>query len=604
MPGHRKQIPEKELREAIENSGWNKQEASRLLGIHPSTLNRLLREGDIEIPLMVHARLTKDEIERALEKNEWSRSKAAKDLGIYRGTVAQKMEEFGIEPPEPEEPEEEEKEEEPIVHGSIGVETMTEDLGIPPEGKVYRYLLTCAQNNTAVHQKVWDNILNLADYYEAEIMVSRFTYNKSAYAGPKSAKPGSVKQSDTDLLWYDPEIDHFVVDHRVTLAPGLEYCGEMNTLPTAVRPLSGFESYTGRNSGIFPHTKLAMVSIPAGKGNVAKFNYTTGTITQRNYIQKKVGLKAQEYHTYGALLVEVDHEGHWWVRQISAMENGEMYDLDVRVSPAGKITTENRVEGITWGDIHKAFLDPDVEWLAWGEGGMLDTLKPKYQFFHDVLDFRSRIRHDMNNPHEMFWKHAHGYENVKQEVEDVANFLVQTQRPWCKSVVCDSNHDNMLTRWLREADYRDDPKNAVYFLECQLRLYKELQKDKETEFHLLEQLCREHGAPNDIQFLRMDEGFVICGKTKGRGVECGIHGDLGADGARGLPSSFARMGRKANTGHTHRAGILDDVFTAGVCGLLRMRYNKGPSSWNHSMIITYANGQRAICTFWANKWRA
>lgn len=597
MAAHKVIIPKKDLTKALKDSKWNKTAASDLLGVNYKTLNKNIKKHGLEPPTLPHEAVTRETLIDALQKHGWNRSQAAKHLGIYRATVAKLMEEHDVEVQE-----EEDTVEEPIVHGSIAVETRVEDKPLPPEGKVYRYLITCAQNNTLVHPRVWDNLLLLADYYEAEILISRFTYNKAAYSN-KSTKPGTVKSTDTDTLWYDEEILPFVADHRVRLAPALEYCGEMNTLPTAVRPLSGFESYTGRHSGIFPHPKLAMQSIPAGKGNAAKFNYTTGTITQRNYIQKKAGLKAQFYHTYGALLVEVDHEGYWWCRQIDAADNGEMYDLNVRISPHGKITTDNRIEGVTWGDIHEAFLDPDVDHLAWGEGGMLETLRPKFQFFHDVLDFRSRIRHDVNNPHEMFWKHAHGYENAEAEVHSVARFLKRTQRDWCQSVVCDSNHDNMLVRWLREGDYRDDPTNAIFFLRCQLRQYEVLNQGQDLDFHLLEELCRDHEVPVDVKFLRTDESFVICNK-EGRGVECGIHGHLGADGARGVPGSFARMGRKANTAHTHRAGIYDEIFTAGVSGLLRMRYNQGPSSWNHSHILTYANGKRVIVTMWAGAWAA
>jgi hypothetical protein len=33
-------------------------------------------------------------------------------------------------------------------------------------------------------------------------------------------------------------------------------------------------------------------------------------------------------------------------------------------------------------------------------------------------------------------------------------------------------------------------------------------------------------------------------------------------------------------------------------------YNVGLSAWSHSDIITYANGKRAIVTFFRGKWRA
>ena len=79
------------------------------------------------------------------------------------------------------------------------------------------------------------------------------------------------------------------------------------------------------------------------------------------------------------------------------------------------------------------------------------------------------------------------------------------------------------------------------------------------------------------------------------GIEHGMHGHLGPNGARGNPKNLRTAG-KANTGHTHSAGIVDGVYTAGVYGELDMGYNKGLSSWSHSFIITYPNGKRTICT--------
>ena len=54
----------------------------------------------------------------------------------------------------------------------------------------------------------------------------------------------------------------------------------------------------------------------------------------------------------------------------------------------------------------------------------------------------------------------------------------------------------------------------------------------------------------------------------------------------------------------HTAGIIDGVYTAGVSGKLDMEYNKGPSSWSHSHVVTYPNGKRAIITVKNGKWKA
>lgn len=468
---------------------------------------------------------------------------------------------------------------------------------LPKKGKVAHYIITSAQNNTTAHYAFWDNLLAYADYLDAEVLVSQFTYNKTRY-GRKSVKPGSEPTADDVAdLWYDDVFDDYVANEPVELAPMLIYCGEQNTLPTDVRPLSGLQTYTGPKSGIFPHAKMAMESVPSLKEHGAKFNYTTGTATARNYIQKKAGLKAEFHHTYGALHVEVDHEGVWHVRQLNATDDGTFQDLDVVVKDKN-VTTGHRVEGINWGDIHVEQMDPTIQQMNWGEGGIIDTLKPKYQFMHDTVDFYRRNHHKRHDPHKSFELWQEGCECVETEMQTVANFLKWADRDFCKMVVVDSNHDNALLRWLREGDYRSDPVNALFFLRTQTAVYEALAA-RNKNYHVVEDVLRKLGVPKGIKFLRDDDSFVLAGS-----IECGMHGHLGPNGARGNPKNLSMMGRKANTGHTHSAAIIDGMYVAGTCSLLILDYNKGPSSWSHSHVVTYPNGKRAIITVYNGKWRA
>lgn len=453
-----------------------------------------------------------------------------------------------------------------------------------------RYILTSAQNNTKINKPVWENLLALAKHYKAEILISRYTYNKSAYQAAPS-KPGTG--DDEDDLWYAPEILPYVCDDRIHLAPGLDFCGEMNTLPTATNPLSGLQSYTGRASGIFPHAKIAMESIASGKYEATKFNYTTGTVTQRNYIAKKQGQKAEFHHAYGGLLVEVGPKGNWFCRQLNADKKGTIHDLRIKVE-GGKIKT-GEVEAITWGDIHSARLDAAVRSLVWAKNGILDMLRPQHQFFHDLVDFRARNHHN-RDCHSMFERYIEGEDNVKEELTNCSDFLWEANRDWCTSIVVDSNHDNALLRWLREADYKTDPVNAVFFLRCQAEVYDALSKSNKN-FHLVEWALNQLECPLLTRFLREDESFVI------KDIEMGMHGDRGPNGSRGTPFGFAKMGRKCNVGHTHQAGIKDGVYTAGHSGVRDMGYNKGPSSWSHSFILTFSNGKRQIITIWNGEWK-
>jgi hypothetical protein len=522
---------------------------------------------------------TPEKIQAAYIENGGNVSATARQVGCDRGTVKKYC---GARP---------------IAGGRVHMEN-SERRALPTKG-LKTYLITSAQNNTHLFERGWDNLMALAAHTKAEVLVGSYSYDVASY-GKLAVKRGTVrKHSD---LWFDERVLPMLEasDRNIELAPGLVWCGRSNTLPTASRPLQGFESYTGRASGIFPHAKVAMDSIASGKEEATKFNYTTGTVTQLNYIQKTAGIRAEHHHAYAALIVEVTPSGSWYVRQVHLSRDGTLHDLDRKVEN-GKVTTGNPVEAITWGDIHECELDPVVRQLAWGKGGMLDTLHPRFQFMHDLVDFRARNHHERFNPHRRFELHVKGQESVEAELRDCSKFLHEAGREWCKTLVVDSNHDNALTRWLKETDWRDDMVNAEFYLRAQAEVLKNIRLGND-EFHLIEHVLRELGCPRGVQFLREDESFILCRDARG-GIECGMHGHLGLDGAKPSARSFTKMGRKANTAHTHKAGIVDGVYTAGHSSNGRQRYRRGPSSWSWSEIVTYPNGKRAIVTMWDNAWR-
>lgn len=513
-------------------------------------------------------------------------SAVSRELGLARSTVREHARKLEIL-------------DRPISEGRLQAQA-NERRPVPDVG-IKRYLLTSAQNNTKVNFKAWTSLLAMREYYDAELLVGTFSYNINAY-GAKAVKRGHAPTGDQGL-WFDPVLEEYINvgdDRNIELAPGLMWCGRANILPTAARPLSGFETYAGRLSGIFPHTRLAMESVASGKHEPTKFNYTTGTITQQNYIQKKAGLKAEEHHCYGALLVEVDTEGRWWARQLVADTQGRLCDLNV-MADGETITIDNTVAGVTWGDIHHAKIDPIIEELAWAEGGMLDTLHPSYQFMHDLIDFQARRHHDRKNPHKLYELFIKGIDSVEVEMQNAADFLHKADRSWCKTVVVDSNHDNDFLRWLREADFKFDPLNAEYYLEAQLQTYRAIRQA--DDFHAVEWALKRAKCPKDVRFLREDESFIICRQNQG-GVECGMHGHLGTSGSRSSPLGLSRIGRPANTAHTHSACIIDNLFVAGISGMLEQGYNRGPGSWSQSHTVTYKNACRTIVTMWDKKWRA
>jgi len=478
-------------------------------------------------------------------------------------------------------------------------------LPLPRKGEVRRYILTSAQNNTKVFTPFLKNLEAYAEWLQrngdlAQIMVARYTYNKNQYLRFQKEKPGVPGDLEDDC-WFDPAIEGYVCDDperhgtcRWQLAPDLWFCAEMQIEPTATSPLSDLQTYTGTDSSIFPHTKVALESVPTMPGQPVKMNYTTGTVTGRNYIKKKAGLKAEFHHTFAALLVEVDSSGNWWARQLVADSTGSFYDLPagdpVKVS-AGKVSTGHRVEAVNWGDTHATDLPLDRAKAYWWKGGVIDLVRPKHQFFNDLMSFQYRGHHGRGFS-EMMRKHLAGDELVEAEMISTAGILELADRDFCQSVVVRSNHDTHGERWLDEADYKSDLPNVEYFLEAQLARVRAM-KAGNTGWMFSEWALKKAGCPENVRFLRIDESFVICAKN--HPIECGLHGHLGPNGSRGTTANLSRMGARINKGHDHAATIRNGVYSAGVCAL-EQGYNQGPTSWSVSHICTYLNGKRCILT--------
>lgn len=287
------------------------------------------------------------------------------------------------------------------------------------------------------------------------------------------------------------------------------------------------------------------------------------------------------------------------------------------------------VAAVNWGDIHIEKMDQDILYGAFkGAGCMLDTLKPAVQFIHDLTDFRARNHHNRKDPYFLAEMRAAGTDNVMDDIAKSAAFLClisnKPASPHTKTVVVESNHDMAFKKWLREGDVSADPINCRTWHYYNAMIYEDIFKNAKQSLNIYEVALKDSltyhfrqkypGVPaesvynlDNITFLREGDSYVICGDAKqgGRsGIECGLHGHNGPNGAKGNPRGLRCIGRKVNIGHTHSACIIDGVYVSGVSGLLDMGYNAGPSSWSHSHIVTYQNGKRAIVTMRGTKWKA
>jgi hypothetical protein len=406
-------------------------------------------------------RVLRDKIAASFSSNFGNISAIAREVGCERSTVRYHIARLGIG-------------KKPLAGGK---QRAAHKKAVLPVAGVQRYILTSAQNNTHVHDAFWQNVEAMAKHYDAQIFVGTFSYNQNNF-GHLAVKNGTKGEYEKEL-WFDPKVKPFIRDAKIELAPGLVWCGNMNILPTEDNPISGLETYGGSSSVIFPHTKIEMRSIATTPDLPVKMIYTTGAVTLMNYLQKKLGIKAEHHHRYAFLLVEVDAEGNWWVRQVAARKNGRVIqDLNVLIEDGKVVSTKAKAEAVTWGDLHATIVAPEV--LA-ASLTMLDILKPKYQFIHDMMEGVSVNRHMRKHKaiHENFTRWMRGLHRVDEELRQTRAVVEQFQRPWCQTVVPDANHDrSWLQLWLREYDYRVDPPNTELFLRLQSFMYSELRAGK------------------------------------------------------------------------------------------------------------------------------
>lgn len=520
------------------------------------------------------------EIIRLKEVEKLSSRKIAKRFGVSKSTVNY----FLAKDTFPEFWEEYDKR--PVAGGSYI--TPEEEQG-EFNGKTFIFL--SAQNNTYHHEKVIDSLEHYAKFRNAELVVGTFSYNKNGFQN-------GTKGDSTE--WIDPRLLPYVCNKQMKIAEGLIWCGERNILPTTKNPLSTLKSYCGADSIIVPHAKHAADSVATPSSYPTKLMYTTGCGTLSNYIEKSAGQDAKWTHTYGAVIVEVDEEGDWFVRQINCCtKTGVFQDLNYLVTPEGVKEGLYNVEGIQWGDLHIDKLTDELKDAMFGEheGSMAECLMPSYQFAHDSFNFSDpNGHHTKKDPYYRFRSFIEGAPTIAEEIEKTYEVLEDMARIG-KVIVVESNHDLHLEQYLKEGCYKEDPRNAEFFLELQLENYRAMRRKEKLQTFKTACELQCGALDSDIIFLKTDESFNLCG------IECGSHSHLGPNGARGSIAAFANMGVRFNIGHSHSWGIKNGVFQAGVSMVQEdSGYAKGPSSWTITHIITYSSGKRTGVTMkWSEK---
>ena len=467
-----------------------------------------------------------------------------------------------------------------------------------PAGR--RFIFTGAQNDTPVHRPFWENLQAYASHIGAEIAVGPWTYETQWWS-----------ENNPTARNYAPELLEYLCFGQMKIGPNFVFCGEMNTLPTANRPVSDLVSYSRGRWAVFPHARLQLRSVPStDPTRQAHQVMTTGAVTCPKVIPRKAGIKSIFHHVLGATVVEFDETGNLFCRQISASKDGSFYDLDT-FTANGLTTLGHRARAVVFGDLHSAKLDGSQNLrisLGAGSKSVLSVLKPELAILHDIHDQEIASHHNVNDCGKDYELAVRGRTELEGEIRKSLDILNRLRgRDDLRVLVIESNHDLALERYIREGRYRKHGLNMSFGLKLDAaytawrgRVGEALDaKSALPKFSVLEYAIRDM-QPKGLEHV----SWVYDGTSYlVDGIEVGHHGFRGCNGAKGTVPGFANIGRRISIGDKHSPEILDGVYTAGVMEL-QHGYNKGPSGWGVAHIVQYPNGKRTLITLQNGKWRA
>jgi len=460
------------------------------------------------------------------------------------------------------------------------------------------YIFTWAQNATPVHKGFWRALNGLREHRNADLNVI-----KGRYLNRTGVIIANVEGGFNDLWWCE-EVKPHMWDKRANICPSIQILGDIKVRPTAVNPLVGLETITGKQSGILGHPKLSMRVIPTPEGLPPKQLLTTGACTVANYTDSAAGAKGAFHHTLGATIVEVAPDGTFFMRQINATEDGSFIDKATQYNVDGTHQPAGRALALTLGDWHSGMTNPEVIAATFGiedyAGTMVELLKPEKITWDDLIDFYGRNHHHQFDPFKAIGKTdggAHNWNDLRSEIETACWEVQHYTKVAAKaaggpvvSYIKADNHGEAFTRYIREKNWKTDPENAEFYLRTALKMTQgtEMSKIGVTYPEALA-VWASVWCPNAITLTRHSSLMIA-------DIECAYHGDIGPNGARGNIRSFSKIGVKVSIGHTHTPGIENGAYQHGTSTYIPLGYTKGPSSWLNTHMVIYSNGKRALYT--------
>ncbi len=463
-----------------------------------------------------------------------------------------------------------------------------EDRAIPEKTDII--LFTACQNKTFVNEKMLSNMKAYARWmeekgYNPEIVVAPMRYRNPT--SPTESREAKEKADE----WWDNSVKPYLYFSKLQFGDTI-ISTRSRIIPTAKKPLTSFEVLAKDNNLVLPHTKIHFKTLPRLKRQPLRSLSTTGAISHKNYSDSKAGETGYLHHSYGFVVIELDNtttENRTLIpRNVRVKEDGSFCDLDNQVSN-GKVRKIKSSKGFIWGDIHDAVKDPMIFELTLN---LCKKLKPKKHVLHDLFDGYTINPHEKKDMFIQKKKIRDGKYLLSKEISDSLDTIREVSNVGGDIYVTTSNHDIFLDRLINDGNWKHDLHNS----ETYLRLaYIQQTEDIEKHGSIFGYLLNKSYA----NFTKCKVKYVNFGESLNIGdYECALHGDNGANGARGNYSQFAKLNMKMIIGHQHSPAIENSVTVVGVTAKLNQYYTrKGLSSWAHAHAIVHPNNKNQLLVF-------
>nr|MBA4405399.1 hypothetical protein [Nanoarchaeum sp.] len=426
------------------------------------------------------------------------------------------------------------------------------------DAKVETYIITSAQGNVGVNRNFLEGLKKCCEFYNGEILVQPMR---------------GLNNDDEELVLKSILSGYHIVSKDQKLNDKIRV-SNYEILPQQIIPLTGLERFTQSDvSTIFASPKQFLRVVPNSNRDLPKVLMSTGAVTLPRYNQNRIGLIAERDHTFGAILVQVKGKTKYHYRQLSALKNGEFFDLGMRFSGT-ETPLFVRPEAMILGDWHCGDTDPDVRAETFE---MIQRYKPKVVVIHDFFNGYSINHHDKNDKVKL------AQNRDKLSLEDELRLAAEELEKIVE--VCDgntgiylvkSNHDEWLEKYLSNGEFISDSQNAVLGAE----LFIENVRGNDP---LVEGIRKYYKFPSNVTFLSRDDDLKILG------WQLGSHGDLGANGGKPGIRTIEKAHGRSITGHSHTPQIFRNAWVVGTSTYLKLDYNEGLSSWLNTHGFLYSN---------------